>query len=81
MEDKKTLIERHIMENGNFDLVGALNEIDARIKSTYMVIDEVKELIQGYGVWSKEVTERLDELKPKIKIATLSDYNNTIKGL
>lgn len=87
MEDrlKQTIIERHTVEVEpgvkKLDLVSVLLELEARIKTTYTVIDDVKEIIQGFGIWSKEIEERLDEIKPKIKIASLTDYNNAIKGL
>lgn len=84
-QNTKTILERHTIEGEDgkkiINIVNILLELDARVKTTYQVIDQVKEIIQGYGVWSEEVEKRLDEIKPKIKIASISDYNNAIKGL
>lgn len=83
--NQQSILERHTSEGPDgkkiINIVNIILELDARIKTTYQVIDEVKEIIQGYGAWSKEVEDRLDELKPKIKIASINDYNNAIKGL
>jgi len=46
IENKQTILERHT-EDGKFLIGNALLEIDARIKTVYGGVDEVKEVWQG----------------------------------
>lgn len=71
MENKKTIIGRHT-EEGKFMIGNALLELEARIKTCYSVIDELKEALQGYASWASKVDERLQKLDPKIEI--ISEY-------
>jgi hypothetical protein len=79
-EPKKNIIERNT-EDGAFKLGQALLELDARIKTVYSVIDEIKEVLQGQAKWSQETDERLQRLDPKIILPGDEDFNNTIRKL
>lgn len=79
-ELKKNIIERNT-EDGAFKLGQALLELDARIKTVYSVIDEIKEVLQGQAKWSQETDERLQRLDPKIILPGDEDFNNTIRKL
>ena len=79
-ELKKNIIERNT-EDGAFKLGQALLELDARIKTVYSVIDEIKEVLQGQAKWSQETDERLQRLDPKIILPGDEDFNNTIGRL
>lgn len=79
-EPKKNIIERNT-EDGAFKLGQALLELDARIKTVYSVIDEIKEVLQGQAKWSQETDERLQRLDPKIILPGDDDFNNTIRKL
>ncbi len=79
-EPKKNIIERNT-EDGAFKLGQALLELDARIKTVYSVIDEIKEVLQGQAKWSQETDERLQRLDPKIILPGDEDFNNTIGRL
>lgn len=79
-EPKKNIIERNT-EDGAFKLGQALLELDARIKTVYSVIDEIKEVLQGQAKWSQETDERLQRIDPKIILPGDEDFNNTIGRL
>ena len=79
-EPKKNIIERNT-EDVAFKLGQALLELDARIKTVYSVIDEIKEVLQGQAKWSQETDERLQRLDPKIILPGDEDFNNTIGRL
>lgn len=84
-EVKKNIIERNTIEVEpgikKLDLVNVLLELDARIKTIYSVIDEVKEVLQGQASWSKEVDERLQRIDPKIILSTDKEYHQTLDKL
>ena len=82
-ENKETIIERHTIEAEpgikKLDLVNALLELDARIKTIYSVIDEIKEVLQGQAAWSQKTDERLQKLDPKIEIVSPDQARNILK--
>ena len=82
-ESKETIIDRHTIEVEEgvkkLDLVNALLELDARIKTVYCVIDEIKEVLQGQAVWSEQVDERLQKIDPKIEIISPDQARNILK--
>jgi hypothetical protein len=76
----KNIIERNT-EDGAFKLGQALLELDARIKTVYSVIDEIKEVLQGQAAWSNKTDKRLDRIDPQIILPGDDEFNQTIKGL
>lgn len=85
METAKSIIERHTIEVEpgikKLDLVSIILELDARIKTTYGVIDEIKEAIQGYASWAKETDERLQKVDPKILLKGDKGFDETINSI
>ncbi len=77
-EESKLFTEQFITEEG-FKLWECLNMIDARIKTVYGVIDEIKEVLQGQAAWSKEVDERLQKIDPKIEIVSEFEAKQILK--
>lgn len=84
-ENKKSIIERHTIEVEpgvkKLDLVSVILELDARIKTTYSVIDEIKEVIQGQAAWAKETDERLQRIDPKIILKGDKGFDETLAKL
>lgn len=80
---KQSIIERHTLEVEpgvkKLDLVNVLLELDARIKTIYSVIDEIKEVLQGQAAWSQKVDERLQKIDPKIEIISEYDAKQILK--
>lgn len=81
MEAPKNIIERNTESDGSFKLGQALLELDARIKTVYSVIDEIKEVLQGQAKWSQETDERLQRIDPKILLKGDKGFDETIGGL
>lgn len=80
---KQSVVERHTLEVEpgvkKLDLVNVLLELDARIKTIYSVIDEIKEVLQGQAAWSQKVDERLQKIDPKIEIISEYDAKQILK--
>ncbi len=79
-EEPKSFVTQFITEEGNFKFYDCLNLLDARIKTIYGVIDEIKEVLQGQAAWSKETAERLQKISPKIDIVSVDEARNILKG-
>ena len=76
---KQTILERHSVD-GKFLIGNALLELDARIKTIYGVIDEVKEVLTGYSAWAEKTDERLQKIDPKIEIISEHEAKQILKG-
>lgn len=75
MEDKlegTDMYSRHISEKG-FNVHGMCKELEARIKTLYSVIDEMKEVIQGQAKWAEQMELRVKKLEPTIQIYSEND--------
>jgi len=79
IENKQTILERHT-EDGKFLIGNALLELDARIKTIYGVLDEIKEVLQGQAAWSQKTDERLQKIDPKIEIISEYQAKQILKG-
>ncbi len=79
MENKESndIFARHCTEKG-FNIAGAFIEMEARIKTMYTVIDEMKEVIQGQAKWAEITDERLKKLEPTITIYSENDVKNML---
>lgn len=86
MSDKKeTIIERHTvtLEDGRsmFKIADAIMELDARIKTYYKALDEVKEVLAGFAAWSEQINNRMNRIDPKIIMPGDEDFNDTLNKL
>lgn len=79
IENKQTILDRHTVD-GKFMIGNALLEIDARIKTMYGVIDELKEVLQGFAAWAEKTDERLQKISPKIDIISEHEAKQILKG-
>lgn len=80
MEDKiepKDLYARHITEKG-FNIAGMCLELEARLKTAYVVIDELKAAIQGQAKWAEEMEIRLKKLEPTIQVFSENDVKTML---
>lgn len=78
MENKENdIFARYCTEKG-FNIAGAFIEMEARLKTMYTVIDEMKAVIQGQAAWSKETDERLQKISPKIEIFSENDVKTML---
>lgn len=67
MEQDNNLFTRHNTDKG-FNVAGMCLELDARIKTLYATIDELKAVIQGQAAWSEATDIRLKKLEPTIQV-------------
>jgi hypothetical protein len=78
MENKEDIFSRHSSEKG-LNLAGVIIELEARIRTTYIVIDELKEVIAGQAKWAEIVDTRLKKLEPTIQIFSESEAKTLLK--
>ena len=67
MKEGNDIFTRHCTEKG-FNIAGAFVEMEARLKTAYTVIDELKEVIQGQAKWAETIDLRLKKLEPTIQV-------------
>lgn len=80
MEQKEdNLYTRHLTEKG-FNIAGQSLELEARIKTLYAVIDELKAVIQGQASWAETVDLRLQKLEPNIQVFSEGEAKIILKG-
>jgi len=74
---ENNLLERHTVtdENGNkkINAITALQEIDVRIKTIVLQIQELQEGLMGAATLMKELEERVNKVSPKIDIVSVQE--------
>lgn len=81
---KDNIIERNTVEVDGVKKINvqtALLEIDARIKTIYQMMDEIKEVLQGQAKWSEETDIRLQKLDPKLLLSGDKDFQDTVNQI
>jgi len=76
--NNSNLYTRHLTDKG-FNVAGMALEIDARIKTLYSVIDDLKAVIQGQAAWAEQVDIRLKKLEPTIQVFSENDAKIILK--
>ena len=79
--ENKSLLERHTSEeNGvkKINAVTALQELDVRIKTLHLQIQELQEALMGAATLVKELNERIDKIAPKIDIVSVHEANKIL---
>jgi hypothetical protein len=81
---QENIIDRNTVEVEpgvkKLDLVNVLLELDARIKTIYSVIDEIKEVLQGQAAWSQNMDTWKQKMDPKIEIISEHEAKRILKG-
>jgi len=77
--EDNNLYTRHHTEKG-FNVAGMCLELDARIKTLYATIDELKAVIQGQAAWAESVDLRLKKLEPTIQVFSEGEAKIILKG-
>jgi len=76
---KENIIDRHISEDKTkLNITNCILELDARIKSLSIILEEIKEALQGFSVITIEMNERLNKLSPKIDIVSEAEARSLI---
>ena len=67
-------------ENGvkKINAVTALQELDVRIKTLHLQIQELQEALMGAATLVKELNERIDKIAPKIDIVSVHEANKIL---
>jgi len=78
-EEATDIFSRHCNEKG-FNIATAMMELEARLKTAYAVIDELKEVIQGQAKWAEIVDTRLKKLEPTIQIVSEAEAKIILKS-
>lgn len=78
MEKGNDIFLRHSSEKG-LNLAGVIIELEARLKTAYVVIDEMKEVIQGQAKWAETIELRVKKLEPTIQIFSEHEATNLLK--
>ena len=78
MEKGNDIFSRHSSEKG-LNLAGVIIELEARLKTAYIVIDEMKEVIQGQAKWAETIELRVKKLEPTIQIFSEHEATNLLK--
>jgi hypothetical protein len=72
--ENKSLIERHTMGDGDSKKVNAISafqEIDVRLKTLHLQVQELQEALMGAATLMKELEERVNKVAPKIDIVSM----------
>jgi len=77
-KESNDIFARHCTEKG-FNIAGAFIEMEARIKTMYAVIDELKEVAQGQAKWAEIVDTRLKKLEPTIQVFSEHEAKTILK--
>ena len=72
--ENKSLIERHTVGDGESKKVNAISafqEIDVRLKTLHLQVQELQEALMGAATLMKELEERVNKVAPKIDIVSM----------
>lgn len=75
--ENKGLLERHMViddaGNKKINAITALQEIDVRMKTMSLQIQELQEGLMGAATLVKELEERINKVAPKIDIVSVQE--------
>jgi t-SNARE complex subunit (syntaxin) len=74
--ENKSLIERHTLGDGStkkINAVTALQEVDVRLRTLHLQVQELQEALMGAATLVKELNERVDKIAPKIDIVSMDE--------
>lgn len=72
--ESRSLIERHTLDDGEgkkINVVTALQEIDVRLKTLNLQIQELQEALMGAATLVNELNDRVNKVAPKIDIVSM----------
>lgn len=74
--ENKSLIERHTIGDGEgkkVNAISAFQEIDVRLKTLHLQVQELQEALMGAATLMKELEERVNKVAPKIDIVSMDE--------
>lgn len=78
-EQDNNIFYRHNTDRG-LNIAGALIELEARLKTAYVVIDEMKMVLAGQAEWARMTDLRLKKLEPAIQVFGEEEAKIILKG-